>query len=58
MQQKFKGISIINFKLELKKDLSICILKNEVLHVQDEALYKLDYTNLNMENMQFSYVVI
>ena len=37
----------------LKKDLSHCIL-----HVQDEALYKLRYTNLKMENIQLPYIII
>ena len=31
---------------------------NCVLHEQDEALYRLDYTNLRNENIQFPYTII
>ena len=30
-------------------------ISKSILHVQGEGLYKLNYTNLKMENMQFPY---
>ena len=43
---------------EHEERLESLYIINCILHVQDEALYRLGYTNLRKENIQLSYTII
>ena len=60
---KINSQNNLNFFLKIhififEKRLQSLYIINYVLHVQDEALYRLSYTNLRNENIQLSYTII